>query len=146
MRPLPPPSLEVITDRRDRRLVVLMSTPEAVVTEARYGPGQPGANPHVHRRHADLFHVVEGGLEFLLGPNHAWHRLGPGQTVIAPPGVIHGFQLPAADSYGRTYKFDVMPGIYYNYISVNYPGLVVKKYDSVHVGASGFRIKYVTLP
>jgi len=56
------------------------------------------------------------------------------------------FQLPAADSYGRTYKFDVMPGVYYNYISVDYPGLVVKKYDSVHVNASGFRIKYVSLP
>ena len=54
MRPLPPPSLEVITDRPDRRLVVLMSTPEAVVTQARYGPGQPGASPHVHRRHAEV--------------------------------------------------------------------------------------------
>ena len=98
MRPLPPPSLEVITDRPDRRLVVLMSTPEAVVTQARYGPGQPGASPHVHRRHADLFHVVEGGLEFLLGPNHSRHRLGPGQTVIAPPGVVHGFDLPASEA------------------------------------------------
>lgn len=98
MRPLPPPSLEVITDRPDRRLVVLMSTPEAVVTQARYGPGQPGASPHVHRRHADLFHVVEGGLEFLLGPNHSRHRLDSGQTVIAPPGVVHGFDLPASEA------------------------------------------------
>jgi hypothetical protein len=56
------------------------------------------------------------------------------------------FQLPASDPYGRTYKFDVMPGIYYNYIYVDYPNFTVKKYDTVLVGVSGFRIKPITLP
>jgi hypothetical protein len=34
MRSLPPPTLEQITNRPGRHLVVLMATPEAVVTES----------------------------------------------------------------------------------------------------------------
>jgi quercetin dioxygenase-like cupin family protein len=97
MRSLPPPTLEQITDRPGRQLVVLMATPEAVVTESRYAAGQPGADPHVHRRHADIFHVVEGALVFVVGPARAEHRLSRGDTVIAPPGLVHGFRVPASE-------------------------------------------------
>ena len=56
------------------------------------------------------------------------------------------FQLPPSDASGRTYKFDVRPGIYYNFISANYPNFVVRKHDQDTVTASGFKIKYVQVP
>jgi quercetin dioxygenase-like cupin family protein len=91
--------MEVLTDEPPRRLTVLVATADAVVTETRYPAGQPGADPHIHRLHADIFHVMEGALMFLLGPGHAMHRIEAGGTVIAPPGIVHGFDVaPDADT------------------------------------------------
>jgi quercetin dioxygenase-like cupin family protein len=93
------PSLEVIIDEPGRRLTVLLATPSAVVTESRYPAGWPGADPHIHRRHADIFHVVEGALVFLLGPAHPEHRIEAGGTVVAPAGIVHGFRVaPETDA------------------------------------------------
>jgi quercetin dioxygenase-like cupin family protein len=89
------PAVHVISDAPGNVLRVLVATPEAVLTESRYHAGRPGADPHVHRRHADIFHIVHGALVFLLGPAHDEHRLTVGDTVIAPPGVVHGFRVAA---------------------------------------------------
>jgi quercetin dioxygenase-like cupin family protein len=90
--------MELITDRPGRRLTVLLAAPEVVVTESRYAAGQPGAGAHVHRRHADIFHVVEGAVVFLIGPE-ARQLVSAGQTVILPPGLVHGFDVsPGHDS------------------------------------------------
>jgi mannose-6-phosphate isomerase-like protein (cupin superfamily) len=91
--------MEVITDQRGRRLAVLLAMPEVVVTESRYAAAQPGAQPHVHRRHADIFHVVGGAVVFSIGPDDAKQLAEAGQTVIIPPGVVHGFDVsPVHDS------------------------------------------------
>jgi quercetin dioxygenase-like cupin family protein len=87
------PSLDVIVDEPRRKLTVLLATPETVVTESRYPAGQPGADPHIHRLHADIFHVLEGAIMFLLGADHTEHRIDAGTTVIAPPGMVHGFNM-----------------------------------------------------
>jgi quercetin dioxygenase-like cupin family protein len=91
--------MEVITDRPGRRLRVLLAMPEVVVTESRYAAAQPGARPHVHRRHADIFHVVEGAVVFSIGADDAKQLAEAGQTVIIPPGLVHGFDVaPEHDS------------------------------------------------
>lgn len=80
---------EVITDRPGRRASVLVDAEELIVSEFAYGAGERGATPHVHRRHADGFLVVEGEFTFAL-------RDGPvpvsaGTLVLLPHDVVHGF-------------------------------------------------------
>jgi quercetin dioxygenase-like cupin family protein len=103
------PSREVLIDEPPRYLAVLLATPEAVVTETRYPAGQAGADPHVHRLHADVFHIVEGAIVFLVGPDHTRHRIDAGGTVIARPGMVHGF--------------DVAPDTDTVYLNVHAPGM-----------------------
>ena len=52
---------------------------------------EPGflPRPHIHHTHEELFYVVEGEFEFVLGDRTV--RAGPGTFVHVPPGVLHGF-------------------------------------------------------
>jgi oxalate decarboxylase/phosphoglucose isomerase-like protein (cupin superfamily) len=52
-------------------------------------PGSAGPRPHVHRTFEELFYVLEGEFDFLLGV-----RVGPGAFVHVPPGVAHDFRNP----------------------------------------------------
>jgi mannose-6-phosphate isomerase-like protein (cupin superfamily) len=60
------------------------------VAEFILGPGFPGPQPHVHRKHEEFFYVLEGELEFLVGDQSV--RLGPGSLSYVPPGVVHDFR------------------------------------------------------
>ncbi|HZT46111.1 MAG TPA: hypothetical protein VFA24_08030 [Gaiellaceae bacterium] len=46
----------------------------------RYGEGERGAEPHVHRRHSDAFYVLDGQITVRLGP-----ELEP---VVATAGTL----------------------------------------------------------
>ena len=83
---------ETISDRAARNVRILVDEPELVMTWTRYEAGERGPDPHVHREHADGFYVVEGELEFRLGPDaaHVVHAAA-GSVVIAPPNVVHTF-------------------------------------------------------
>ena len=48
-----------------------------------------GAGDHVHLRHADCFHVLEGELEFRVDGETI--RAQAGTSVLVPPGVVHAF-------------------------------------------------------
>jgi mannose-6-phosphate isomerase-like protein (cupin superfamily) len=48
-----------------------------------------GASRHVHLRHADCFHVLEGALEFRLDGETV--RAEAGMSIVVPPGVPHEF-------------------------------------------------------
>ena len=51
---------------------------------------EPGQGPRLHRHPYDETWVVqEGNLTFRLGDED--HTVGPGDIVIAPPGVPHKF-------------------------------------------------------
>lgn len=69
-----------------------MDEPQLTMTWSRYEVGGRGPDPHVHREHADGFYIVEGEIEFRLGPG-ATHvvRAPAGSVVIAPPNVVHTF-------------------------------------------------------
>ena len=85
-----------------RRATLLVDADELTVTEFFYGPGERGAQPHVHHHHADAFFVLEGELTFALG---AGSLRGPaGTLVVFPPNVVHGFDNDAAES-GLFYNF-----------------------------------------
>jgi putative monooxygenase len=52
---------------------------------------EPGSqvDTHYHPNSEEAMTIVEGNLEAILGDEVV--TLGPGDTVLAPPGVKHGF-------------------------------------------------------
>ena len=82
---------ETITATEPREILVLVEAPEVTVTWSRYGAGQPGPDPHVHREHVDAFYVLEGELTFIMGPDGGRRRVGPGGMVAVPANVVHAF-------------------------------------------------------
>jgi quercetin dioxygenase-like cupin family protein len=83
---------ETISDRDARNVLILVDEPQLVMTWTRYEPGERGPDPHVHRRHADGFYIVEGEIEFGLGPGGEHLVRAPaGSVVIAPANVVHTF-------------------------------------------------------
>ena len=53
------------------------------------GPGGAGAVPHRHTHSAELFYIVDGALDVLLGDDVATARRG--DLLVVPPGVAHAF-------------------------------------------------------
>jgi len=73
---------------KERRLLLVKSSqPQLDVFECFVGGGYSGAGPHVHLRHADCFVVLEGELE--VRADGETFQLGPGASVVVPPGVVH---------------------------------------------------------
>src|SRR5439155_27110910 len=83
---------EVITDRQERTIRILVDGEQVTITWTRYEPGEEGPDPHVHRRHTDAFYVLEGELEFGLGPEVQRLTGRPGKLAAAPPNVVHTFR------------------------------------------------------
>ena len=80
---------EAITDRPGRRATLLVDADELTVAEFFYGPGERGAQPHIHREHADAFLVVEGEFTFHLRDRSITPSAGT--LLLFPPNVVHGF-------------------------------------------------------
>jgi quercetin dioxygenase-like cupin family protein len=83
---------EVVTDRPERTLRILVELEELIVTWFRYEPGQKGPDPHIHKHHTDAFYVLEGEVEFSLGPELTTMKGLPGMFAAAPPNVVHTFR------------------------------------------------------
>ena len=76
--------------RKEHRLaLVKVQHPNLDVLEYFVDEEYDGAPPHVHLRHADCFHVLEGELE--LRADGKTIRAHPGTAVVIPPGVVHEF-------------------------------------------------------
>lgn len=89
---------EAIVDTDTRRVAILGDLEQMVVTESRYGAGEPGPGPHVHHRHVDAFYVLEGSLAFAVGPLAATEVVaGPGTLALVPPEVVHTFWNPGPE-------------------------------------------------
>ena len=73
---------------------IKVALPELVVTEAVYAPGARGPDPHVHHDHADSFFVLEGQLEWRIGPDLEPRAGSAGSFVSVPPDVLHTFHNP----------------------------------------------------
>ncbi|HEV2413356.1 MAG TPA: cupin domain-containing protein [Candidatus Dormibacteraeota bacterium] len=53
------------------------------------GPAVPP--PHVHREHDEIFYILEGTFNFVIG--NAIKEAGTGSLVWVPRGTRHGFQV-----------------------------------------------------
>jgi thiamine-phosphate pyrophosphorylase len=74
-----------------RLAVVRVDLPQIAVVDTFVDAGFEGPEYHVHFRHADAFHVLEGALEFRL--ETGTQRVEAGTSVVLPAGVPHTFQL-----------------------------------------------------
>jgi mannose-6-phosphate isomerase-like protein (cupin superfamily) len=82
---------EILLDSPRRTIRALCEHELIDVTWSRYAAGEPGPVPHIHRRHVDAFVVVDGELEFVVGPQLAAVRAGAGTFVLVPPLAVHTF-------------------------------------------------------
>src|SRR5438105_13217125 len=90
-RVLAPGEGEAITDKSNRVVLLLCAHELLTVSWFRYGEGERGADPHVHREHTDAFYVLDGQVTVRLGPEQQPVVATPGTLVAIPPGVIHSF-------------------------------------------------------
>src|SRR5437762_3327031 len=93
---LAPGEGETTTDRPERTLRILCELEQLIVTWFRYEPGEKGPDPHIHRQHTDAFYVLEGEVDFGLGPEITRITGGPETFAGAPPNVGHTFQNSSA--------------------------------------------------
>jgi quercetin dioxygenase-like cupin family protein len=73
---------------------IKVGRPELVLTESIYPPGHRGPDPHVHHEHVDCFYVLDGRLEWRVGPSLRPHTGGAGTFVLVPREVLHTFHNP----------------------------------------------------
>lgn len=96
------PEGEEVATTPNRSVLVKADLEQMGVTESWYGSRQNGAGLHLHRAHADSFYVLESELTFLTA-NGSLHA-PTGAALLAPPGVVHGFDHDA-DEPGRFLNF-----------------------------------------
>jgi quercetin dioxygenase-like cupin family protein len=105
---IPPGQGEVVGDAPDRRVEILSDDDSVHATWSRFGPRRAGADPHVHRMHADHFYVLEGELTVTLGSSGDV-VVRAGELARVPPQVVHGFRN-GSDAEVRYLNFHV-PGL-----------------------------------
>lgn len=97
----------------NRRATLLVDADEVTVTEFAYGPGERGAERHVHHDHADAFLVVEGEFAF---HNRDGTLVAPaGTLVLFPPDVVHGFDNDS-DATARCFNFHMPASGFADYL------------------------------
>ena len=74
------------------RISLLADVDEIAIAEVWSEPGSPSPQPHVHRRHVESFHVLEGEVTFTAGGREL--RAEAGTWVQVPPGMPHTFAVP----------------------------------------------------
>src|SRR4029453_18410891 len=89
---LAPGEGEGVIDRPERTLRILVEVEELIVTCFRHEAGQKGHDPHIHEHQTDAFYVLEGEVEFTLGPELTTFTGSPGMFAAAPPKVVHPFR------------------------------------------------------
>src|SRR5919201_5986752 len=89
---LAPGEGETTTDRPGRTNRILCEFDQIIVSSFHHGPGEEGPDAHVHRQHTDAFYVLEGEVDFGLGPDVTRIKGGSGTFVAAPPNVVHTFR------------------------------------------------------
>jgi quercetin dioxygenase-like cupin family protein len=68
--------------------------------------GTDGAPPHLHTHSGELFFVLDGALEMLVGPD--LHTLHKGDALFVPPNTPHAFA--PADGQDADFLVVITPG------------------------------------
>jgi mannose-6-phosphate isomerase-like protein (cupin superfamily) len=84
-----------VADRPGLRVELLADVEEIGISEAVSEPGGPSPPQHVHHRHVESFHVLEGELTLTAGGREL--RATAGTWVQVPPGTPHTFAFTGPD-------------------------------------------------
>jgi quercetin dioxygenase-like cupin family protein len=128
-------SPEPIMRRADREVTLLVASTSLSVTRGRCPAGERVASPHVHVGHTDAFYVLEGELEFELGPDLETVTVGTGGFVAVPPGVAHAFRT-AGGGQGRWLTIHAPDGGFADFMRGNRDGAETE-WDIAPVPAHG---------
>ena len=101
---VPPGGGELLRDAPERRLEILCEHDALHAMWSRLGPGGAGTDLHVHRRHADVFYVLDGELTIRLGADDDRVVAPAGTLAVVPALVVHGF-LNGSDADVRYLNF-----------------------------------------
>jgi mannose-6-phosphate isomerase-like protein (cupin superfamily) len=110
---------EIVNDRPEHRVTLIVDADELAVTESLYWPGEQGPAPHVHHHHADGFLVVEGELTFTF--REGTLRAPAGTFVLVPSDVVHSFEN-ASTQTTRFYNFHAPSCGFGGYLRGRNPG------------------------
>lgn len=85
---------ELVAERPSLDVVLLADAPELGISSSLVAPGGPSPPPHVHPRHAESFHVLEGEMLFTVDGSEV--HAAAGSWIHVPPGTVHWFSFPGA--------------------------------------------------
>lgn len=129
---------EAISDRAERTVRIKAGLDAIAVTETRYEPGERGPDPHIHRGHTDAFYVLEGTLDFTLGPVREIVSLQAGSFVAAPPSFVHSFRNDGEGS-ARFLNFHAPSGGFADYLRAMRDGEDGSWFDQIDPPPDGGR-------
>lgn len=112
---------EIVSARPGRAIRAVLEHPLIDVTWSSYKPGARGPELHVHHRHADVFFVVDGELQFRLGQQFEPLFAPAGTFVLVPPNVAHAFANDGT-STARWLNFHAPSAGFLTYLRGEHPG------------------------
>jgi mannose-6-phosphate isomerase-like protein (cupin superfamily) len=80
---------------RGREFTIKCGREQLVLVEVDHVAGESEPQPHIHRRHADAFLMLEGELLVRIGDGE--HLVRAGDFVFAPPGLVHSYRSPGSE-------------------------------------------------
>jgi quercetin dioxygenase-like cupin family protein len=129
---------ERISLTEHREVLILAESEGVTITWSRYGPGERGPDPHVHREHLDAFYVLEGEVTFEVGPDARTITLGPGGFASVPANVVHSF-VNASGAEARWLNFHAPDTRFAEYLRALRDGRDASFFDSFDPPADGGR-------
>jgi mannose-6-phosphate isomerase-like protein (cupin superfamily) len=84
-----------VAERPGLRVVLLADVEAIGISETWRDRGSPSPPPHLHRRHAEAFYVLDG--ELVLMADDREFRAEAGSWVQVPPGVPHTVSFPGSE-------------------------------------------------
>ena len=128
-----PEGAAAISERPRRTVRALCEHPLLDATWSQYEAGERGPDPHVHHQHVDAFYVLEGELEFGVGPDVEPVQAPAGMFVAVPPNVVHTFRS-ASGATARWLNFHAPSTGFIAYLKGEQDG-----FDSFDAPAAGGR-------
>jgi mannose-6-phosphate isomerase-like protein (cupin superfamily) len=107
---------------------ILADLEELSVTYTWYGGRRKGAAPHIHKRHADSFFVLDGELVFLTADESL--TAPAGSAAVIPPNVVHGFNHERRDEVRFLNFHTPNTGFAESLRARQRPGYEPERYDS----------------
>jgi quercetin dioxygenase-like cupin family protein len=85
---------ELVAERPSLDVVLFADAPDLAISSSRGAAGGPSPPRHIHPRHAESFHVLDGEMTFTVDGSKV--HASAGSWVHVPPGTVHSFSFPGS--------------------------------------------------